>query len=144
MPMPTRTSGTAPYFPDVAVPLVLVGIGMGMALTPLTTAGIAGVDPDDAGAASGVVNAAHQLGGSLGLSVLVTVFASASRSAAAHPLPGASAPVQAHYVLTHGVAGALTGSTLFLGVALAVCLIARRPLRLGAATVRQAVRLSAR
>jgi EmrB/QacA subfamily drug resistance transporter len=140
----SRLSVTAPYLPDIAVPLVLLGVGMGMAFTPLTTAGIAGVDPEDAGAASGVVNAAHQLGGSLGLSVLVTVFASAGRAAAAHPLPGASAQAQAHHVLTHAVSSALTGSALFLGLALAVCLIARRPLRLGTATWRRALGYTAR
>ena len=35
----------------------------------------------DAGAASGLVNVAHQLGGTLGLSVMVVVFASASGTA---------------------------------------------------------------
>jgi len=38
-------------------------------LAPLTVAGVAGVASDDAGAASGLINAAHQLGGSLGLAV---------------------------------------------------------------------------
>lgn len=47
------------------------------ALSPLTTAGIAGVADHDAGTASGLVNVAHQLGGSLGLGLLVTVFAAA-------------------------------------------------------------------
>jgi len=140
----SRISMTASYFPDIVLPLVLLGIGMGLAFTPLTTAGIAGVAPDDAGAASGVVNAAHQLGGSLGLSVLVTVFASAGRTAAAHPLGGASAQTQAHYVLTHAVASALTGSALFLGLALAVSLVALRPVRYSTAAARQAVGYLAR
>jgi EmrB/QacA subfamily drug resistance transporter len=140
----SRLSITATYFPDIALPLVLLGIGMGMALAPLTTAGIAGVEPEDAGAASGVVNAAHQLGGSLGLSVLVTVFASASRSAAAHPLPGASAETQAHYVLTHGVASALTGSALLLGLALLVSVVALHPPRLALAAARRGITFSAR
>ena len=99
----SRISLGAPYFPDVALPLVLLGAGMGTAFTPLTTNGIAGVAPEDAGAASGVVNAAQQLGSSLGLSVLITVFAAAGRAAARHPLPGASTQTQAHYVLTHAV-----------------------------------------
>ena len=45
--------GTA-YFPGIALPLALLGIGMGVAIAPLTAAGIAGVAPADAGAASGV------------------------------------------------------------------------------------------
>ena len=65
--------------------MALLGIGIGAALVPLTTAGIAGVAADDAGAASGLVNVAQQLGGSLGLGILITVFAAASGSRAAQP-----------------------------------------------------------
>jgi hypothetical protein len=120
----SRLSLHAPYFPDIVGPLVLLGVGMGLAFTPLTTAGIAGVDPSDAGAASGLVNAAQQLGGSVGLSALVTVFAAAGRSAMHHPLIGASAETHAHYALTHAVASAITGSAVFLAGALVVSLIA--------------------
>ena len=84
------------YFPGIAVPLALLGTGIGMAFTPLTAAGIAGVGAlADAGAASGLLNVAQQLGGSLGLGILITVFASATRSAADHPLAGASAHADA-------------------------------------------------
>src|SRR4051794_24380931 len=77
----SRISADTPFFPGIAVPLVLLGVGMGAALAPLTAAGIAGVAPRDAGAASGLVNVTHQLGGSLGLSILVTVFAAGERGA---------------------------------------------------------------
>ena len=87
----SRLSDGTHYFPGIAVPLALLGIGIGIAFTPLTAAGIAGVAPRDAGAASGLLNVAQQLGGSLGLGILITVFASASRSAASTPLAGASA-----------------------------------------------------
>src|SRR3954465_13934705 len=72
--------GTA-FFPDIVLPLMLLGLGMGSALAPLTGAALARVDPGDAGAASGVVNAAQQLGVSLGLSVLVTVASGAGGGA---------------------------------------------------------------
>jgi predicted MFS family arabinose efflux permease len=55
------------YLTGIALPMILIGIGQGASLGPLTAAGIAGVAPKDAGAASGLVNVAHQLGGSLGL-----------------------------------------------------------------------------
>lgn len=73
------------YFPGIALPMVLIGIGQGFALAPLTVSAMAGVAPADAGAASGLVNAAHQLGASLGLAVLVVVFAMASSGSAAGP-----------------------------------------------------------
>ena len=56
--------------------LVALGIGNGVAFVPLTAAGLSGVAPEDSGAGSGLVNAAQQVGGSLGLAVLVTVFGS--------------------------------------------------------------------
>lgn len=112
----SRLSETTAFFPGIALPMVMMGIGMGAALTPLTAAGIAGVKPDDAGAASGVVNVAHQLGGSLGLGILVTVFASAQRHASG----------SATHALAHAVSSAVTGSAIFLALGLAVVLLVMR------------------
>ena len=42
--------------------MVLIGAGQGLAFAPLTSFGIAGVPAEDAGAATGLVNTAHQLG----------------------------------------------------------------------------------
>lgn len=61
------------YFPAVAAAMVLIGFGQGLGMSPLTNLGIAGVDKRDFGAASGVVNAAHQIGGAIGLSAMVTL-----------------------------------------------------------------------
>jgi hypothetical protein len=43
---------------------------------PLTVAILSGVAPEHAGSASGVLQTAQQIGGSVGLAVLVTVYAS--------------------------------------------------------------------
>jgi len=43
-------------------------------------AGVAGVEPHNAGAASGVLNVAHQVGATLGLAVLVVVYAGSSKT----------------------------------------------------------------
>ena len=72
-------------YPRIFVGLVLLGLGSGTALVPLTTAGLAGVEPGDAGAASGLVNVMQQVGAALGLAVLVTVL---ERGGAARPAPG--------------------------------------------------------
>ncbi|HEY7947432.1 MAG TPA: MFS transporter [Acidimicrobiales bacterium] len=126
MTLLSRIGAATPYFPGIAVPMLLLGLGIGSALTPLTTAGVAGVDPHDAGAASGVVNVAQQLGGSLGLGILVTVFAAADR--AAQHIPAASARLQTQHALAHAVATSLRGSALFLALGLAVVvLVMRRP-----------------
>jgi EmrB/QacA subfamily drug resistance transporter len=72
-----QVSASSSYLFGVALPMVLIGIGQGGCLAPLTSAGIAGVPSNDAGAAGGVVNVAHQIGGSFGLGVLVAVFTAA-------------------------------------------------------------------
>jgi MFS family permease len=69
----TRLSGDSGYL-SVLIPLLLFGIGNGLAFVPLTAAALSGVAPAEAGAASGLVNVMQQVGGSLGLAVLVTVF----------------------------------------------------------------------
>jgi EmrB/QacA subfamily drug resistance transporter len=125
----SQVSAGMHYFPQVAVPLALVGIGIGIAFTPLTAAGVAGVAPEDAGAASGLLNVAQQLGASLGLGILITVFAAARRSAEHHPLEGLSRNLQARHELAQGVASALTGSAILLTLALlvAITMIRRAP-----------------
>ena len=106
----SRIGFDTPFFPAIALPLVMLGLGMGGALAPLTAAGIAGVEARDAGAASGVVNASQQLGSSLGLSILVTVFAANGSEADRHGL-------------ADGVAAAITGSALLLTLALATIVL---------------------
>jgi predicted MFS family arabinose efflux permease len=103
-----RIGPDTPYLTGIAPPMLLLGIGQGASLAPLTAAGMARVADRDAGAASGVISSVHQLGGSLGLSVLVAVAAAGGTSAA------------------------LTGATGFLALALAIALGAvpmRRPIR---------------
>lgn len=51
--------------------LLLSGIGQGLALTPMTNLGIHKAAPEIAGAASGLVNVTHFLGGAFGLAVMV-------------------------------------------------------------------------
>src|SRR4029078_1096137 len=80
----SRLATETPYISGVALPMVVLGLGMGAAFAPPTSARPFCGAPADAGAASGLVNVAHQLGGSLGLGMLVTGFASASPGGA-HP-----------------------------------------------------------
>lgn len=61
------------YLLGISIPMVFLGIGQGLAFSPMTNVGIANADVRDAGAASGVVNVMHQVGGSLGMSLMVTI-----------------------------------------------------------------------
>ena len=98
--------------------MMLIGVGQGGVLGPLTAAGLTGVAADDAGAASGVVNVAHQLGGSLGLGVLVAVFAAADAGA-----------LNDGALLAHRISAALAGGTVMLALALARRARGHRPAR---------------
>jgi EmrB/QacA subfamily drug resistance transporter len=111
------------YFSGMLGPMLLVGCGMGVVFVPLTSASLAGVRPEESGAASSMVNVMQQVGGSLGLAALVTVFGTASRHAAAHPAPGASRAVLAHQVFAHGAATAFAVAGIFDVCALLVILI---------------------
>ena len=63
------------YWTAIALPMILIGISQGLTLSPLTSSGVARVARDDAGAASGAVNVAHQMGSAVGLSILIAVAA---------------------------------------------------------------------
>jgi predicted MFS family arabinose efflux permease len=65
--------------------LLMFGTGNGLGFMPLTAAALAGVRTEDSGAASGLVNVMQQVGGSLGLAVLVTVFGATFRHVVSHP-----------------------------------------------------------
>jgi len=119
------TTGTG-YFPGVLVPMLLMGIGMGLAFVPLTMASLAGVAPQDSGAAASMVNVMQQVGGSLGLAILVTIYGTASRAAASHPLLGASVAAQAEHARVHGMATSFTAAAIFDVVALLVVAVAVR------------------
>jgi hypothetical protein len=84
----------------------------GLAFAPLTAAGLSGVAAGEAGAASGLVNTAHQLGSALGLATLVAFSASARI--------GASDPVAA---LASQVSVALTGGSALLALCLVLAVI---------------------
>jgi EmrB/QacA subfamily drug resistance transporter len=124
----TQLSETSGYL-DVLGPLVLLGLGNGSAFVPLTSAGLAGVEPRHAGAASGLVNVAQQVGGSLGLAVLITVFGTASRNAADGPVAGPSPAEQAAHVFVSGADAAFLAATGLLAATVAVVglLLRRNP-----------------
>lgn len=118
----SRLTPDSGYLVGVALPMLLLGAGQGLAFAPMTSIGIAGVSTADAGAASGIVNTFHQVGMSLGLGILVAV-------AAASDTPGAAPAV----ALSGEVTAALTGASILLGIALALVLALIAPARRSAA-----------
>ena len=114
------------YVSGVLGPMLLFGAGMGVVFVPLTMTSLAGVAPEDSGAASSMVNVMQQVGGALGLSILVTVFGAASRAAARHPLAHASTVARTHDVLTRGISTSFLVAAAFDVAALLLVLVAIR------------------
>lgn len=63
------------YVTHVLLPTVVVGAGTSLTMMPAIVAATSGVDPRDAGIASGLLNMCRQLGAALGLAALVTIAA---------------------------------------------------------------------
>ncbi|MFD4528998.1 MFS transporter [Streptomyces sp. NPDC058470] len=102
------------YVTGLLGPLILMGIGVGMSFMPLNATILAHIEPRDAGAASGLLQTLQWLGGTLGLSVLVTVFGTATRHATGSPSA----------ILTEGAARAFGVGSLIAVAALLVTALA--------------------
>jgi MFS family permease len=121
----TQLSESSNYL-QLVVPLLVFGTGNGLAFVPLTTTSLDGVAPADAGAASGLVNVMQQVGGSLGLAVLVTVFGTASADAARHPKAGETAAAFSRHVFTVAADKAFWTAAAFLAATLLIVIFAIR------------------
>jgi len=139
----TRIDTGSTYWTGVLPPMLLFGFGMGLNFVTLTLTAVSGVAPEDSGAASGLLNATQQVGGSLGLSILVTVFGTASRSEAETQVPqflANASPEQkaafaqsqqlpapwGHEVLASGISHAFMAGVGLFTVALAIALFVIR------------------
>jgi EmrB/QacA subfamily drug resistance transporter len=68
------------FFADVLPAMLVLGIGGGITFNPILLAAMSGVEPNEAGLASGVVNTSFMMGGALGLAILASVAASRTDS----------------------------------------------------------------
>jgi Major Facilitator Superfamily len=119
-----RIHPTGSYPVDVAGPIVLLGLGMGLSFVPMTASATAGVPPAEQGLASGLLQTAQQLGVALGLAALTSFATAISRGLLGHAdRPPAPAALQA--ALTGGYAAALRGTALLAlaGAALAILIL---------------------
>jgi EmrB/QacA subfamily drug resistance transporter len=104
----TGIGARTPYL-QIVVTLVLLGLGSGATFVVLTSASLADVAPEVAGAASGLVNVSQQLGAAVGLAVLVTVF---NAVAGHHTQLGAGGAV-AQAGVVHAMHTVFAAATLF-------------------------------
>ena len=119
----SRISPTSSYWSDLLAPAFLCSFAMGLLFAPLATAATSKVDRADAGLASGLLNSARQVGGSLSLAILGTVsfdrYAQYLRASSPHP----SAAVMkmayvAGYTRSFEVSAAITLAAFLVSLAL--------------------------
>lgn len=115
----TQLTTDSGYATALLAPMVLMGLGMGVAFAPLNVVIMGSVPSDDAGAAGGVLQTMQQVGASLGLAILVTVFGSTMRDDAAAGVP-------ADQVLVSGMTAAFTGSAIIAALTFVVALSFRK------------------
>jgi EmrB/QacA subfamily drug resistance transporter len=104
----TRIGVHSSYASAVLGPLMAAGLGFGFTIAPSMNTGTFGVAPQDVGVVSATLNTGQQIGGSIGTSLLNTIFA----SAVAHYLTSHLSPA----TLVHGhPAASLTEMSLIHG-----------------------------
>jgi EmrB/QacA subfamily drug resistance transporter len=79
----TQISVHGTYLVDLLPGFLLIGIGLGFSLVPISIAALAGIEPTEAGVASGLINTSQQIGGALGIAALSTIATSRTDDALA-------------------------------------------------------------
>ncbi|MER6997025.1 MFS transporter [Streptomyces sp. NPDC000410] len=102
----TRADAHSTYPGSVLGPLLLFSLGMGMEFVSLTLTALSDVPTHESGAAAGLLSAHQQIGGSLGLSILITSFGTSG----------------ADKILTTGASSAFTVGAVFASVAVLIAL----------------------
>ncbi|MER6623468.1 MULTISPECIES: MFS transporter [unclassified Streptomyces] len=137
----TLTDVHSTYAGSVLGPMLVFSLGMGMEFVSLTLMALSDVPVRESGAASGLLNATQQVGGSLGLSILVTVFGTVSGNEAEKQVPlflrqatpaerlrfqrtGELPPPWADEVLTSGVSAAFVMAAIFAVLAALIAVVA--------------------
>jgi predicted MFS family arabinose efflux permease len=139
----SRVSVDTGYLDGILGPMLLFGLGMGLLVVPLTMLAVAGVQRQESGAASSLLSVMQQVGGSLGLSILVTVFGTASRNEATEQAgrllatatpqlraqfeqTGQLPPPYAEHVLAYGISSAFVVAVVFALLVLVVSVVTIR------------------
>jgi EmrB/QacA subfamily drug resistance transporter len=111
------------YFAGLFGPLLLLGAGLGLAFVPLNMTVMAGLAPRDTGSASGLLQSLQQIGLSVGVAILATIYSTTLRD---HP-PGPGTGARARDALADGLSSAVVAAAAFAVAALLIAFITVRP-----------------
>jgi len=116
----TQVSVGGSYLADLLPGFLLIAVGLGFSFVPISIAALAGIQPAEAGLASGLINTSQQIGGALGIAALSTIATSRTSDA----LAGGATRAQA---LVDGFHGAFFAGVILaaIGIVAALTLIRR-------------------
>src|SRR3712207_1829146 len=127
----SQVSPDGSYLGDLLPGFLLIGVGMGFSFVPISIAALAGVGDREAGLASGLINTSQQIGGALGVALLITVATTRTEDMVAS---GAAAPE----ALTNGFGLAFFVAAGFAFASLVLTLVALKRDELDVAALRAA------
>jgi len=116
----TQVSVGGSYLGDLLPGFLLIAVGLGFSCVPISIAALAGIQPAEAGLASGLINTSQQIGGALGIAALSTIATSRTASALASGSTHATALVDGFHRAF--IAGVIIAG---LGIVAALTLIRR-------------------
>jgi MFS family permease len=111
----TQVSVGGSYVTDLLPGFLLIGVGIGFSFVPITIAALAGVEPAEAGLASGLINTSQQIGGALGIAALSTIATSRTDDAVS---AGAAVPS----ALVDGFTDAFVAGAIIAGIGIVAAL----------------------
>jgi len=119
----TQVSVGGSYLGDLLPGFLLIAVGIGFAFVPISIAALAGIQPAEAGLASGLINTSQQIGGALGIAALSSIATSRTD----HAIAGGASQASALVTGFHGafVAGVIIAA---LGIVASLTLIRRHEL----------------
>ena len=97
-------------FGFLVVPFILLGLGMGFTMSPMSTAAMNAVDRAKAGVASGTLSMTRMVGGTFGVAALGALVASIGRHDLAQSLPNVPEGTRERLVDALGSGAATTGA----------------------------------
>jgi len=117
----TRLGPHSPYAGYILPSVLLIGAGLGFIFAPSADTGTAGVPFRDTGVASATVNTGNQLGGSIGTSLLNTIFATAIATWIAANVRGRPGPLQLAQAALHGYTVAFWWTAAIFAAGAVIC-----------------------
>ncbi|MGH2550517.1 MAG: MFS transporter, partial [Thermomicrobiales bacterium] len=117
------------FFPTLMIPMMVLGFGAGLAFGPMSVTILSSVERHEAGSASGLLQTMQQVGGSLGLAILVTRFGTSTRNAANKVYEGLTPEMREHTITANAMADAFQIAVAIAVIVLLVAIFVIKPVR---------------